>query len=132
MEAIQENQSLREVGGPAPADKKLGLGSVYCKMGEGWTCVITKTEGPDAGKVMLKCGENCECNIDGETVSKLPAEVEIGSGNQAFCKCGEGWSCVIYRTQGPDAASGKGFAECAAAANCSCSTADTKATAQDN
>ncbi|KAL1315742.1 uncharacterized protein LOC107487199 [Arachis duranensis] len=124
MEAIKEQQSsLREGKGEGPTDKKLGLGNVYCKMGEGWTCVITKTEGPDAGKVFLKCGENCSCTIDGETVSKevnLPPEVEIGSGNQAFCKCGEGWSCVIYKTQGPEAGSGKGFAECAA--KCSCST----------
>lgn len=35
-------------------DKTLGLGkgSEFCKMGQDWTCIITKTDGPDAGKVL--------------------------------------------------------------------------------
>lgn len=58
------NYFCREV---PEADKTLGLdmakGSAFCKMGEGWTCIITKTEGPDAGKVFVKCGENCTCTM---------------------------------------------------------------------
>ncbi|TKY70020.1 hypothetical protein E2542_SST06304 [Spatholobus suberectus] len=120
--APQEQESLREV---TAAGKTLGLGkgSAFCKMGEGWT--ITKTEGPDAGKVFVKCGENCTCTIEEEAVSKelnLPPDVVSSSGSQAFCKCGEGWSCVIFRTEGPDAGSGKGFAECAG--QCSCTIND--------
>ena len=38
-----------------------GSSDVICKCGEGWTCVITRTEGPDAGKAFFKCGENCTC-----------------------------------------------------------------------
>ncbi|KAG5059141.1 hypothetical protein AAZX31_01G017600 [Glycine max] len=125
----KESLNLREV---PEADKTLGLdmakGSAFCKMGEGWTCIITKTEGPDAGKVFVKCGENCTCTIEGEAVSQelnLPPDVVSSSGSGAFCKCGEGWSCVIFRTEGPDAGSGKGFAECAG--QCSC-TIDDKST----
>ncbi|XP_029127750.1 uncharacterized protein LOC114916037 isoform X2 [Cajanus cajan] len=126
MESPQEQECLREV---SAADKTLGLGlgkgSAFCKMSEGWTCIITKTEGPDAGKVFVKCGENCTCTIEGEAVSKeinLPPDVVGSSGKGAFCKCGEGWSCVIFRTEGPDAGSGKGFAECAG--QCSCTVKD--------
>ncbi|QCD90781.1 hypothetical protein DEO72_LG4g1741 [Vigna unguiculata] len=124
----KKSLNLREI--PAP-DKTLGLskGSAFCKMGEGWTCIITKTEGPDAGKAFVKCGENCSCTIEGEAVSQeliLAADAvsssDSGSGSGAFCKCGEGWSCVIFRTEGPDAGSGKGFAECAG--HCSCTVND--------
>ncbi|XP_027361031.1 uncharacterized protein LOC113869088 [Abrus precatorius] len=127
----QEHESLSSFCREVPVvEKKSGLGNVFCKMGKGWTCVITKTGGPDAGKVFLKCGENCTCTLDGETVSQelnLPPDVvgSVGSGSGAFCKCGEGWSCVIFRTEGPDAGSGKGFAECAG--RCSC-TVDHKLT----
>lgn len=123
--SIQEKESLREV---QAADKTLGLGlgkgSAFCKVGEGWTCIITKTDGPDAGKVFVKCGENCTCTIEGKAVSQelnlAPEVVSSGdNGSGAFCKCGEGWSCVILRTEGSDAGSGKGFAECAG--QCSCS-----------
>jgi len=50
----------------------------------------------------------------------LPADVvgSSDSGDGAFCKCGERWSCVIFRTEGPDAGSGKGFGECGG--QCSC------------
>lgn len=61
---------------------------------------------------------------EGEAVSQelnlAPEVVSSGdNGSEAFCKCGEGWSCVILRTEGSDAGSGKGFAECAG--QCSCS-----------
>ncbi|KAL9328496.1 hypothetical protein ACSQ67_003499 [Phaseolus vulgaris] len=122
MTTQEKSLNLREI--PAP-DKTLGLskGSAFCKMGAGWTCIITKTEGPDAGKVFVKCGENCSCTIEGEAVSEelnLPADVVSGSdsGSGAFCKCGEGWSCVISRTEGPDAGSGKGFSECTEPCSC--------------
>uniref|UniRef100_A0A803QV83 Uncharacterized protein n=1 Tax=Cannabis sativa TaxID=3483 RepID=A0A803QV83_CANSA len=35
---------------------------------------------------------------------------------KAFCKCSEGWSCVITRTVGPDA--GKIFAKCGGGCCC--------------
>ena len=40
-----------------------GTSDVICKCGEGWTCAITRTEGPDAGKAFFKCGENCTCEM---------------------------------------------------------------------
>ncbi|PON87420.1 hypothetical protein TorRG33x02_167730 [Trema orientale] len=94
----------------------------FCKVSKGWTCVITRTEGPDAGKTFVKCSGNCTCvvNADG-TVSKdieLPQELEnIGEG-KTFCKCGEGWSCVVSKVEEPDEA--KPFYECAG--DCSCVT----------
>ncbi|KAJ8451344.1 hypothetical protein Cgig2_014116 [Carnegiea gigantea] len=32
----------------------------YCECGEGYACTITKTEGPDAGKVFVECGNDCK------------------------------------------------------------------------
>ncbi|XP_057448632.1 uncharacterized protein LOC130740142 [Lotus japonicus] len=110
----QQQEPLREVKKPA------GLGNVFCKMGEGWTCVITRTDGPDAGKVYVKCGENCTCTMEGETVSKDVVSSSGSSGGEAFCKCGEGWSCEITRTEGPEKGSGKGFVECSQEYNCAC------------
>lgn len=49
----------------------------------------------------------------GEAVSE-----ELNLSQESFCKCGEGWRCTILRTEGPDAGSGKGFAECVG--QCSC------------
>ena len=37
----------------------------YCECGEGYACTITKTEGPDAGKVFVECGNGCKCEIPG-------------------------------------------------------------------
>ncbi|XP_028802860.1 uncharacterized protein LOC114758025 isoform X3 [Neltuma alba] len=64
-----------------------------CKTGEGWTCVVTKTSGPDAGK-SIKCDENCSLTIEGDKVCKEESK-EVG--DTACCKCGEGWSCVISK-----------------------------------
>ncbi|CAO2830649.1 unnamed protein product [Amaranthus hypochondriacus] len=36
-------------------------GSCTCGVGE--VCSLTKTEGPDAGKVLLECGHGCKCDI---------------------------------------------------------------------
>ncbi|XP_024026523.1 uncharacterized protein LOC21406015 isoform X2 [Morus notabilis] len=33
----------------------------FCKCSVGWSCVITRTEGPDAGKAFVKCGGECTC-----------------------------------------------------------------------
>ncbi|PNX60076.1 hypothetical protein L195_g060006, partial [Trifolium pratense] len=47
-----ESQSFTQEQGNVQAQEKasgLGLGNVLCKTGKGWTCVITRTDGPDAG-----------------------------------------------------------------------------------
>lgn len=80
---------------------------VICNCGEGWSCILTKTEGPDAGKVFLKCGEGCSCEIGSSTTGKCTITKGMTG---ASCKCGEGWSCEIIKTEGPNV--GKAFAEC--------------------
>ncbi|KAJ7953452.1 Succinate dehydrogenase [ubiquinone] iron-sulfur subunit, mitochondrial [Quillaja saponaria] len=108
-------ESLRGV----TATCNLGLGDVICKCGEGWTCVITRTHGPYAGKTFFKCAGNCTCVIDGDVDSKdshLPPDVVKTEGSKAFCRCGKGWSCVISKVEGPDA--GKAFSECAEGCTC--------------
>ncbi|KAK9678839.1 hypothetical protein RND81_11G236200 [Saponaria officinalis] len=35
----------------------------YCVCGEGYACTITKTDGPDAGKVFCECGNGYSCEI---------------------------------------------------------------------
>ncbi|XP_054775989.1 uncharacterized protein LOC129284510 [Prosopis cineraria] len=94
---------IREV----PMEGKLG--NVSCKCGEGWTCEITKTSAPDAGKPNFKCGENCNCSIEG--VKEIVGE----GGSRAKCECGEGWSCVVSRVDPFDAQ--KGF-ECSGPCTC--------------
>uniref|UniRef100_A0A7C8YJC3 Uncharacterized protein n=1 Tax=Opuntia streptacantha TaxID=393608 RepID=A0A7C8YJC3_OPUST len=37
----------------------------YCECAEGYMCIFTQTEGPDAGKVFLGCGNGCKCEIPG-------------------------------------------------------------------
>ncbi|XP_028802859.1 uncharacterized protein LOC114758025 isoform X2 [Neltuma alba] len=80
-------RALREV---TPEGNSVDL---CCKTGEGWTCVVTKTSGPDAGK-SIKCDENCSLTIEGDKVCKEESK-EVG--DTACCKCGEGWSCVISK-----------------------------------
>ncbi|KAL6222865.1 hypothetical protein ACLB2K_006255 [Fragaria x ananassa] len=108
---ITDEQSVRSVavGGNS------GTSKAYCKCGEGWKCVITRTEGPDSGKAFFKCGENCTCVVAGDgTVKGLE---KIGP-NEAYCECGEGWTCVISKVKGSEA--DKAFFECAD--GCSCAT----------
>ncbi|TQE13250.1 hypothetical protein C1H46_001057 [Malus baccata] len=33
----------------------------YRKFGEGWSCVVSKVEGPDAGKAVVECADGCTC-----------------------------------------------------------------------
>ncbi|KAF3449431.1 hypothetical protein FNV43_RR10159 [Rhamnella rubrinervis] len=84
--------------------EKYGSNKAFCKCGEGWTCVITRTEGPDAGKT-FKCSGNCSCVIEADgTETKtedlnLPQELQNIDEAAAYCKCGEGWSCVITKIE---------------------------------
>ncbi|KAF7829222.1 DNA topoisomerase 3-alpha-like [Senna tora] len=91
-----EEQFLRKVEDRGKAER-----GVLCKCGEGWTCVISRSVGPEAGKVFAKCGENTTCTIssDGEVVKQ---EEESKVGSEAYCKCGEGWSCVISKIEAPN------------------------------
>ena len=43
----------------------------FCYCGEGYACKITKTEGPDAGKVFFECGNGCKCEIPASGGSKF-------------------------------------------------------------
>ncbi|RVW50036.1 hypothetical protein CK203_082294 [Vitis vinifera] len=45
--------------------KSPGAGMAICRVGEGYTCVITKITGPDAGKTFVECGGGCTCVING-------------------------------------------------------------------
>lgn len=43
---------------------KVGASEAYCECGEGWKCVISKVEGPDAGKGFSECSNGCTCVTD--------------------------------------------------------------------
>ena len=47
-------------------------------------------------------------------------EVEKIGANEAYCKCGEGWKCVISKVEPEDPDAGKSSFECAG--SCSCVT----------
>ncbi|KAL6349567.1 hypothetical protein AAG906_034224 [Vitis piasezkii] len=89
----------------------------FCKCGEGWACVVTKTEEPAATNAFFKCAEKCTCLIDTKTEgdSKTYALKSPGAG-MAICRVGEGYTCVITKTTGPDA--GKTFVECGGGCTC--------------
>ncbi|KAI5327582.1 PREDICTED: nodulin-26 [Prunus dulcis] len=109
-------QSVRSV---AAAGGNSSISKAFCRCGEGWKCVITRTEGPDAGKAFFNCGDNCTCVIyaDGTVTNDVvPQEVDKVGAREAYCECGEGWKCVISKVEGPDA--GKGFSECSNACTC--------------
>ncbi|KAM1525409.1 hypothetical protein ACFX10_009875 [Malus domestica] len=79
-----------------------GISKAFCRCGEGWKCVITRTEGPDAGKAFFSCAGNCTCVIyeDGTVMKEATTvneEVEKIGANEAYCECGEGWKCVISK-----------------------------------
>ncbi|XP_022145399.1 uncharacterized protein LOC111014857 [Momordica charantia] len=94
-----------------------GIGKAYCKCGEGWKCEIKMTQGPDAGKTFVNCGNNCICIIEGtaEGEVKLQQLAEESNLEGATCECGEGWSCTISKIEAT-----KSFAKCAG--DCSCIT----------
>ncbi|KAM1798913.1 hypothetical protein ACFX12_032937 [Malus domestica] len=77
-----------------PAGGNSGSSKVFCRCG--WECVITRTEGPDAGKAFFSCGVNCTCVIyeDGmvtEEAMTVKEEVENFGANEAHCEsAGEG------------------------------------------
>ncbi|XP_038905268.1 uncharacterized protein LOC120091343 isoform X1 [Benincasa hispida] len=110
------NQSLSSVGSEV---EKGVLGKAYCKCGEGWKCEIKRTQGPDAGKTFVNCGNNCICIIEGtgEGAVKLEELAKEGQFEGASCECGEGWSCTISKI---DQHQPKPFAKCAG--DCSCIT----------
>ena len=37
---------------------------VFCECAESWSCVVSKTDGPEAGNTYFECGEGCICVID--------------------------------------------------------------------
>ncbi|KAJ9536952.1 hypothetical protein OSB04_029685 [Centaurea solstitialis] len=79
-----------------------------CKCPDGWKCTITKTDGSKSGKPFAKCdGGGCTCEIE-KTVEQT---IQTSSDSaKVFCECGEGWSCVVSKTEGPEA--GKTYFEC--------------------
>ncbi|XP_062097181.1 uncharacterized protein LOC133803223 isoform X2 [Humulus lupulus] len=94
------------------------LSKAFCKCSEGWSCVITRTVGPDAGKTFAKCGGGCCCTVDADGTVSQELNAEEAKG-EAYCECGEGWSCVISKLEGPDMA--KPYYECAQK-SCVCTT----------
>eukprot|EP00257_Ricinus_communis_P022966 XP_015582831.1 uncharacterized protein LOC8277499 [Ricinus communis] len=90
---VQDPLRSVTVGGNTSAGKAI------CRCGEGYTCVITRTVGPDAGKT-YKCTGNCTCVLDGnaDEGSIVQQKLESLGESSAYCECGEGWSCVITKT----------------------------------
>ncbi|KAK1395192.1 hypothetical protein POM88_014248 [Heracleum sosnowskyi] len=85
----------------------------FCKCDEGWTCNITQTEASKAGTPFSKCGSSCICITDaatGNQFSDLQKALESSATGKVFCKCDQGWTCVISKADGSQA--GKTFFEC--------------------
>lgn len=39
-------------------------GGAFCKGGEGWSCAISKIEGPKAGKAFFERADGCTCTTE--------------------------------------------------------------------
>ncbi|KAJ4972431.1 hypothetical protein NE237_005530 [Protea cynaroides] len=70
------------------------------------------TEVKQEGATMAKTGSST--SSDASKVSTCEPKIE-GEG-KAFCRCEEGWTCVITKTKGPDA--GKMFFKCGEGCTC--------------
>ncbi|KAL8142909.1 hypothetical protein V2J09_015941 [Rumex salicifolius] len=116
MESKSSVKSCCPSGSVAPC----GVGAkskVYCKCGEGWSCVITKLEGPDDS---FKPFYNC---IEGSCVCITDEGGAVESERGAYCVCGEGYACTITKTKGSDA--GKVLCECGNGYSCQIDDAQT-------
>ncbi|PHT46496.1 Aquaporin NIP3-1 [Capsicum baccatum] len=54
-EAVKETQSAIEV---SSKDK------VICNCGEGWSCIVSKTDEAEVGNIFFECAEGCLCIVD--------------------------------------------------------------------
>nr|GLL48681.1 uncharacterized protein LOC109152967 [Ipomoea trifida] len=96
--------------------------AAFCKCDDGWTCTITKTTDPSkSGKTFANCSGPCSCSIKptealSEEELKQAREGSPPANSKVFCVCPEGWSCVVSKTEGPDA--GKIQFECGEGCAC--------------
>lgn len=37
---------------------------VICNCGEGWSCIVSKTEEAEVGNIFFECAEGCLCIVD--------------------------------------------------------------------
>ncbi|KAJ8451347.1 hypothetical protein Cgig2_014119 [Carnegiea gigantea] len=63
--AVQKDVDEKQKGEASGEQQVVTTEGAYCECGEGYACTITKTEGPGAGKVFVKCGNGCKCEIPG-------------------------------------------------------------------
>ncbi|KAL5714625.1 hypothetical protein ACHQM5_016559 [Ranunculus cassubicifolius] len=66
----------------------------FCKCGDGWSCEITKTDGPSSGKAYIGCRDGSTCEIGAGTAEVTKAATR----GEVECECGEGWTCVLRKT----------------------------------
>ncbi|XP_016460638.1 nodulin-26-like [Nicotiana tabacum] len=58
-------ESIKEISDSQKIIEVSSKDKVICKCSEGWTCIVTKTEEPEAGNIFFDCGdEGCLCIID--------------------------------------------------------------------
>ncbi|XP_019156222.1 PREDICTED: uncharacterized protein LOC109152967 [Ipomoea nil] len=65
-ESLSEEELKQAREGSPPANSK-----VFCVCPEGWSCEVSKTAGPDAGKVQFQCGEGCACVVGENDAFKI-------------------------------------------------------------
>ncbi|CAL5355758.1 unnamed protein product [Camellia sinensis] len=93
-------------------------GKTFCKCAEGWACEFSKTEASKVGKPFSNCGNSCTCITDASAgqASNQQKTLESSTESKVFIKCGEGWTCTITKTKGPDA--GATFLQCGEGCTC--------------
>ncbi|KAG9158861.1 hypothetical protein Leryth_017883 [Lithospermum erythrorhizon] len=86
---------------------------IGCNCGEGWTCFFSKTEPSKAGKAYYRCGGTCSCVM---VVAGVINQESSSISSPLLCKCDEGWSCTISKTDGLQAS--KDLFECGEGCMC--------------
>lgn len=62
---LWRGESIKEISDSQKIIEVSSKDKVICKCSEGWTCIVTKTEEPEAGNIFFDCGdEGCLCIID--------------------------------------------------------------------
>ncbi|GAA0175998.1 hypothetical protein LIER_29072 [Lithospermum erythrorhizon] len=86
---------------------------IGCNCGGGWTCFFSKTEPSKAGKAYYRCGGTCSCVM---VVAGVINQESSSISSPLLCKCDEGWSCTISKTDGLQAS--KDLFECGEGCMC--------------
>ncbi|CAN4100705.1 unnamed protein product [Withania somnifera] len=58
------DEAVKEISDPQKAIEVSSKDKVICNCGEGWSCIVSKTEEAEVGNIFFECAEGCLCIVD--------------------------------------------------------------------